>query len=596
MPDFDYQLVVIGSGPGGYVAAIRASQLGLKTAIVEKDKTLGGTCLNVGCIPSKALLASSEYLHFAQERFAAHGIIAKDIKLDLGAMMKRKLEVVGKLTSGVAYLMKKNKIEVVKGLGKLVDGHTVEVAGEGGTKKTLRAQNILLATGSTVIELPFLKFDGKRVISSDQGIALDQVPKSLLIIGAGAIGLELGSVWARLGAQVTVVEFLPRIAAIGFDAETSKILQRNLEKLGIKFELGTKIQSAKVTDKGVELQGVQGDKKVSYQADLVLVAVGRKPFTTGLDLEKAGVKLTDRGRIAVNDHWQTNVPGIYSIGDVIDGPMLAHKAHEEGIAVAERLAGKPGHVNYNIIPGVIYTSPEAASVGLTEEEAKEKKIEVRVGKFAFTANGRAIAADTTEGFAKLIADAKTDRLLGAHIVASQRLRADRGNSSPHGIWRQRRRPRAHHSRTSDHVRSGDGSRAGRGWTHPQFIEAALVRAWPTTAADKVSRARPSWPGVARRIGNHPAVDDPGRADTRTPPAVISGRASRRNKASSQNSLADGEADGTPPQLRRNNVVYPGDRRQIPPPYLPENTTSSAGRPPSVLEKSAHRPNRSNQKN
>jgi dihydrolipoamide dehydrogenase len=418
MPDLDFQLVVIGSGPGGYVAAIRASQLGLKTAIVEKDKTLGGTCLNVGCIPSKALLASSEYLHFAKERFAAHGIITGDIKLDLGAMMKRKGEVVGKLTGGVAYLMKKNKIEVVKGLGKLVDGHTVEVTDEGGAKRTLKTQNILLATGSVPVELPFLKFDGKRVISSDQGIALAKVPKTMLVIGAGAIGLELGSVWARLGAEVTVIEFLPRIAAIGFDPETSKILQRNLEKLGIKFELSTKIESAKVTDKGVEIQGVQGEAKVSYQAEIVLVAVGRKPFTTGLDLDKAGVKLTDKGRIAVNGHWQTSVPGIYSIGDVIDGPMLAHKAHEEGVAVAERLAGKPGHVNYNVIPGVIYTAPEAASVGLTEEEAKEKKIEVRVGKFAFTANGRAIASDTTEGFAKIIADAKTDRVLGAHIVAS----------------------------------------------------------------------------------------------------------------------------------------------------------------------------------
>ena len=418
MPDFDYQLVVIGSGPGGYIAAIRAAQLGLKTAIVEKDKTLGGTCLNVGCIPSKALLSSTEYLHFARERFAAHGIIAGDIKVDLATMMKRKLEVVGKLTGGVAYLMKKNKIEVVKGLGKLIDGNTVEVTDESGVKKTLKAQNILLATGSVPDELPFLKFDGKRVISSDQGIALEKVPKTMLVIGAGAIGLELGSVWARLGAEVTVIEFLPRIAALGFDPEISKILQRNLEKLGMKFELSTKVESAKVTDKGVELQGVQGEAKVSYQAEIVLVAVGRKPFTTGLDLDKAGVKLTDKGRIAVNDHWQTSVPSIYSIGDVINGPMLAHKAHEEGAAVAERLAGKPGHVNYNIIPGIIYTAPEAASVGITEEEAKEKKIDVRVGKFPFTANGRAIAADTTEGFAKIIADAKTDRVLGVHIVAS----------------------------------------------------------------------------------------------------------------------------------------------------------------------------------
>jgi dihydrolipoamide dehydrogenase len=266
--------------------------------------------------------------------------------------------------------------------------------------------------------LPFLKYDGKRVIHSDHAIALESVPKKLLVIGAGAIGLELGSVWARLGAEVTVIEFLSRIAALGFDPETSKVLQRSLEKLGMKFELNTKIESAKVGDKGVELQGVQGDKKVSYSGDLVLVSVGRKPFTTGLDLDKAGVKLTERGRIAINQHWQTSVPGIYSIGDVVDGPMLAHKAHEEGVAVAEHIAGKPGHVNYGIIPGIIYTAPEAASVGLTEEEAKEKKIDVRVGKFAFTANGRAIANDTTEGFAKIIADKKTDKVLGAHIVGS----------------------------------------------------------------------------------------------------------------------------------------------------------------------------------
>ena len=418
MPEFDYQVVVIGSGPGGYVAAIRASQLGLKTAIVEKDKTLGGTCLNVGCIPSKALLASTEYLHFAKERFSAHGILTGEIKVDLAAMMKRKMEVVGKLTGGVAYLMKKNKIEMVKGLGKLVDAHTVDVIDEGGAKKTLRAENIILATGSMPIELPFLKFDGKRVINSDQGIALETIPKSMLVIGAGAIGLELGSVWRRLGAEVTVIEFLPRIAAVGFDAESSKVLQRNLEKLGMKFELSTKIESAQVTDKGVELKGVKDGKPVSYQGELVLVSVGRKPFTAGLDLEKAGVKLTDRGRIAVNKNWQTNVPSVYSIGDVIDGPMLAHKAHEEGVAVSERIAGKPGHVNYEVIPGVIYTAPEAASVGLTEDEAKEKKLDVRIGKFSFTANGRAIAADTTEGFAKIIADAKTDRVLGAHLVAS----------------------------------------------------------------------------------------------------------------------------------------------------------------------------------
>ncbi len=417
MPDFDYQLVVIGSGPGGYVAAIRASQLGLKTAIVEKDKTLGGTCLNVGCIPSKALLASTEHLHFAKERFAAHGILTGDIKVDLAAMMKRKGEVVGKLTGGVAFLMKKNKIDVISGFGKLADANTVEVTGTGGSRKTLKAKNILLASGSVPVELPFLKFDGKKVINSDQGIALPEIPRTMLVIGAGAIGLELGSVWARLGTQVTVVEFLPRIAAVGFDAETSKILQRNLEKLGMKFELSTKVESATVSDKGVELHTLQGDKKVTFSADLVLVAVGRKPFTTGLDLDKAGVKLTERGRIGVDAHNQTSAPGIYAIGDCTDGPMLAHKAHEEGVATAEVIAGKPGHFNRDIIPGVIYTAPEAASVGLTEDEAREKGLAIKVGKFAFTANGRAIAVDQTEGFAKIIADAKTDKVLGAHIVA-----------------------------------------------------------------------------------------------------------------------------------------------------------------------------------
>ena len=418
MPDFDYQLVVIGSGPGGYVAAIRAAQLGLKVAIVEKDATLGGTCLNVGCIPSKALLASTEYLHFARERFAAHGIIAKDIGVDLGVMMKRKLDVVGKLTGGVSYLMKKHKIEVVKGFGKLAGANTVEVTAEGAAPRQLTTQNILIATGSMPIELPFLKFDRQRVINSDQGIALSAVPKSLLVVGAGAIGLELGSVWARLGAAVTVVEFLPRIAAVGFDAETSKVLQRSLEKLGMKFELNTKIESAQVGEKGVELKGSNAAGPVAYQAEVVLVAVGRKPFTTGLELEKAGVKLTDRGRVAVNERGQTSVPNIWAIGDVTDGPMLAHKAHEEAVAVAENMAGKPGHVNYQIIPGVIYTAPEAASVGLTEEDAKAQKLDVRIGKFSFTANGRAIAADTTEGFAKIVADAKTDKVLGAHIVAS----------------------------------------------------------------------------------------------------------------------------------------------------------------------------------
>ena len=461
MPDFDYQLVVIGSGPGGYVAAIRAAQLGFKTAIVEKDKTLGGTCLNVGCIPSKALLASTEHLHFAKERFAAHGLITGEIKVDLAAMMKRKLGVVDKLTGGVAYLMKKNKIEVVKGLGKPLDGNTVEVTGGDGTKKTLKTQNILLATGSVPVELPFLKFDGKKVISSDQGIALETIPKKMLVIGAGAIGLELGSVWARLGAEVTVIEFLPRIAAIGFDAETSKILQRNLEKLGMKFELGTKIESAKVTDKGVELQGLQGDKKVTFSGDLVLVSVGRKPFTAGLDLDKVGVKLTERGRIAINEHWQTSVPSIYSIGDVVDGPMLAHKAHEEGVAVSERLAGKPGHVNYGIIPGVIYTAPEAASVGITEEEAKEKGIAVKVGKFNFTANRPSHRQRHDRGLCQDHCRCQDRQGARRAYRREQCLGADCRDGAVDGVQRQLRGPRPHDPRASDDVGSREGSRAGR---------------------------------------------------------------------------------------------------------------------------------------
>ncbi len=418
MADFDYQLVIVGSGPGGYIAAIRASQLGMKTAIVEKDKTLGGTCLNVGCIPSKALLASSELFHLAKERFAAHGIVAKDVSLDLGAMMKRKSEVVGKLTGGVAFLMKKNKVDVISGKGKLTGPNALTVTDSNGNVKTVTAEKILLATGSVPIELPFLKFDGKRVISSDQGIALTEVPKKMLVIGAGAIGLELGSVWCRLGAEVTVIEFLPRIAAVGFDADISKALQRSFEKEGMKFELSTKIQSAEVTDQGVTLHGVKDAKEVSYSADIVLVGVGRKPYTDGVGLEEAGVKLTERGRIATHGHWETSVPSIYAIGDVIDGVMLAHKAHEEGVAVVERMAGKPGHVNYDLIPGVVYTSPEAASVGISEEQAKEKGIEVRIGKFPLTANGRALAADTADGFVKIIACAKTDKVLGVHIVAS----------------------------------------------------------------------------------------------------------------------------------------------------------------------------------
>ena len=411
-----YDLIVIGSGPGGYVAAAQAGQHGLKTACIEKSKPLGGTCLNVGCIPSKALLASSEHYHYARHRFAAHGIVAKDITLDLGALMKRKSDVVAQLNKGIEFLFKKNKVDRYEGTGCIRSPKQVEVTGADGKKQTLEGKNILIATGSVPIELPFLKFDGQRVVSSDQAIAFTEVPKSLLIIGAGAIGLELGSVWARLGSEVTVVEFLPRIAA-GFDNELSTQLQRSLEKQGLKFHLNTKVQSATV-GKSVVLTAGQDGKTLSLEAEKVLVAVGRKPYSCGLGLENAGITLSDKGRIPVNSHWQTVMPNIYAIGDVIDGPMLAHKAEAEAHAVVEQILGQAGRVNYNVIPGVIYTGPEAASVGLTEEQAKEKNIAIKIGKYPFMANGRALAADCKEGFAKIIADARTDKVLGAHILAS----------------------------------------------------------------------------------------------------------------------------------------------------------------------------------
>ena len=412
----DYDLIVIGSGPGGYVAAARAAQLGLKTACIEKSRTLGGTCLNVGCIPSKALLCSSEHYHFARHRFAAHGIVTGNISLDLGAMMKRKSDVVTQLNKGIEFLFKKNKVERFEGTGSLRSPKEVELTGPDGKTQTLTGKNILLATGSTPVELPFLKFDGQRVVSSDQAIAFTDVPKSLLVIGAGAIGLELGSVWSRLGSEVTVVEFLPRIAA-GFDNELSTQLQRSLEKQGLKFLLNTRVQSATM-DGTVVLTAEQSGKSLRLEAEKVLVAVGRKPYTDGLDLKNAGITLSDKGRIPVNAKWQTVMPNIYAIGDVVEGPMLAHKAEAEANAVVAQISGHSGHVNYNIIPGVIYTSPEAASVGITEELALEKNMQVRTGKYPFMANGRALASDTKEGFVKIITDAKSDKVLGAHILAS----------------------------------------------------------------------------------------------------------------------------------------------------------------------------------
>ena len=412
----EFDLVVIGAGPGGYTAAIKATQLGMKTAIVEKGKNLGGTCLNVGCIPSKALLSSSELFHEAQHGFKSHGIKAEGVTMDVAAMMKRKDGVVRKMARGIDYLMNKNGIEHVSGFGRIVNAGEVEVTG-GEAARTLKTKRILIATGSSVSGLPFLEFDGETVLSSDHAIALGQVPESMIVIGGGAIGLELGSVWARLGTKVTVVEFLPRIAAI-FDEDITHALQKLLQKQGLKFHLGTGVESAEKTKTGIKLKATKGDKSVELEAEKVLVAVGRKPNTDGLDATEAGVELDERGRIRTDAEWQTNVPGIYAIGDVIAGPMLAHKAEQEAVAAVERMAGKAGRVNYDTIPWVIYTAPEVAAVGLTEAEAKEKGHEVSVGAFPFQANGRAVAGAHSDGLAMVIADKATDRVLGAQILSA----------------------------------------------------------------------------------------------------------------------------------------------------------------------------------
>ena len=412
----EFDLVVIGAGPGGYTAAIKAAQLGMKTAIVEKGKNLGGTCLNVGCIPSKALLSSSELFHEAQHGFKSHGIKAEGVTMDVAAMMKRKDGVVRKMARGIDYLMNKNGIEHVSGSGRIVNAGEVEVT-EGEATRTLKTKRILIATGSSVSGLPFLEFDGETVLSSDHAIALGQAPESMIVIGGGAIGLELGSVWARLGTKVTVVEFLPRIAAM-FDEDITQALQKLLQKQGLKFHLGTGVESAEKTKTGIKLTAAKGDKSLELEAEKVLVAVGRKPNTDGLGATEAGVELDERGRIRTDAEWQTNVPGIYAIGDVIAGPMLAHKAEQEAVAAVERMAGKAGRVNYDTIPWVIYTAPEVAAVGLTEAEAKEKGHEVSVGAFPFQANGRAVAGAHADGLAKVIADKATDRVLGAQILSA----------------------------------------------------------------------------------------------------------------------------------------------------------------------------------
>jgi dihydrolipoamide dehydrogenase len=411
-----YDLIVIGTGPGGYVCAIRAAQLGLKVAVVEKRATHGGTCLNIGCIPSKALLHASEMFAVAAHDFPAFGVIVGKPKLDHAALMKHKDDTVAANVNGVGFLLKKNKIDAVMGAGKITAPGKVSVTAADGKVTELETKNIVIATGSDVAQLPGVTIDEKTVVSSTGAIALDKVPGKLVVVGAGVIGLELGSVWARLGAQVTVVEFLDRILP-GMDLEVAKQFQRMLEKQGFTFQLSHKVSKVE-TGKGgakVTIEPSAGGEAQSLDADVVLVAIGRRPYTDGLGLDTVGVAL-DRGRVVIDDHFATNVPGIYALGDVVRGPMLAHKAEDEGVAVAEIIAGQHGHVNYDVIPGVVYTSPEIASVGKTEEDLKTAGIAYKVGKFPFTANGRARAMRASEGFVKVLADATTDRVLGVHIV------------------------------------------------------------------------------------------------------------------------------------------------------------------------------------
>ncbi|OPF97297.1 dihydrolipoyl dehydrogenase [Rhodopseudomonas palustris] len=415
-----YDLVVIGTGPGGYVCAIRAAQLGLKVAVVEKNATLGGTCLNVGCMPSKALLHASELFEEAGHSFAKMGIGVSAPKLDLPAMMNFKQQGIDGNVKGVEYLMKKNKIDVLVGKGKILGTGKVEVTGADGKATSVEAKSIVIASGSAVAQLKGIEIDEKRVVSSTGALSLDKVPGKLIVVGAGVIGLELGSVWRRLGAEVTVVEFLDRILP-GMDGEVVKQFQRILEKQGFAFKLGAKVTGVDTSGAklAVKVEAAAGGNPETLEADVVLVAIGRVPYTEGLGLKEAGVALDERGRVVIDDHFATSLKGVYAIGDVVRGPMLAHKAEDEGVAVAELIAGKAGHVNYDVIPGVVYTTPEVSSVGKTEEDLKQAGVAYTVGKFPFTANGRSKVNQTTDGFVKILADAKTDRVLGVHIIGRE---------------------------------------------------------------------------------------------------------------------------------------------------------------------------------
>ncbi|MEL7020132.1 MAG: dihydrolipoyl dehydrogenase [Bacteroidota bacterium] len=412
-----YDVTVIGSGPGGYVAAIRAAQLGKKTAIIERYKTLGGTCLNVGCIPSKALLDSSEHYHAAHEKFAQHGIQLDNLKVDMPQMIRRKDEVVAQTTKGIDFLMKKNKIDVYNGHGSFVDANTISIKKDDGSTETIQTDKTIIATGSKPITPAAFNYDKKRVITSTEALNIQEVPSAMVIIGGGVIGLELGSVYARLGTKVEVVEFQDRIIP-GMDKDCSKELMRALKKIGVKFHLKHKVTTVEATEDNVKIGVEKRDSEQSFviDADYCLIAIGRRPYTDNLGLENAGVQKDERGRILVDDHLQTNVAGIYAIGDVIKGAMLAHKAEEEGVLVAEQIAGQRPHIDYNLIPGVVYTWPEVAAVGQTEGQLKEAGIPYKSGKFPFKALGRARASMDTEGMVKVLAHKETDEILGVHMV------------------------------------------------------------------------------------------------------------------------------------------------------------------------------------
>lgn len=413
----DYQVVVIGSGPGGYVAAIRCAQLGLKTAIIEKYDTLGGTCLNVGCIPSKALLDSSEHFHNAEHTFKTHGIDINKPKVNLKQMIDRKADVVKQNTDGIDYLMKKNKIDVFHGMGSFVDKHTIQIDGK--DKKKITAEKVIIATGSKPANLPFIKLDKDRVITSTETLELSEIPKHMIVIGGGVIGVELGSVYARLGAKVSVVEYLDSIIPT-MDSTMGKELQKSLKGLGFDFYLGHKVTAVEKKGKNVTVTAeTKKGEEVQIKGDYCLVSIGRRPYTDNLGLDKAGVKMDDRGRVEVDDHLRTNVDNIYAIGDVVKGAMLAHKAEEEGVFVAESIVGQKPHINYNLIPGVVYTWPEVASVGYTEEQLKEQGRAYKTGKFPYKALGRARASMDTEGLVKILADKTTDEVLGVHIIGAR---------------------------------------------------------------------------------------------------------------------------------------------------------------------------------